>query len=64
MKKQQDAKFKRCDQLQAAISNFEMVSLEKGKMDDAVTAGTCLADFSNYIPISRSTIMVIRSLRS
>ena len=50
MKKQQDAKFKRCDQLQAAISNFEMVTLEKGKMDDAVTAGTCQADFSNYVP--------------
>ena len=50
MKKQQDAKFKRCDQLQAAISNFEMVTLEKGKMDDAVTAGTCLSDFSNYVP--------------
>ena len=50
MKKQQDAKFKRCDQLQAAISNFEMVIIEKGKMDDAVTAGTCLADFSNYVP--------------
>ena len=50
MKKQQDAKFKRCDQLQAAISNFEMVTVEKGKMDDAVTAGTCLADFSNYVP--------------
>ena len=50
MKKQQDAKFKRCDQLQAAISNFEMVIVEKGKMDDAVTAGTCLADFSNYVP--------------
>ena len=50
MKKQQDAKFKRCDQLQAAISNFEMVIVEKGKMDDAVTAGTCQADFSNYVP--------------
>ena len=50
MKKQQDAKFKRCDQLQAAISNFEMVTHEKGKMDDAVTAGTCLSDFSNYKP--------------
>ena len=50
MKKQQDAKFKRCDQLQAAISNFEMVTVEKGKMDDAVTAGTCQADFSNYVP--------------
>ena len=50
MKKQQDAKFKRCDQLQAAISNFEMVIVEKGKMDDAVTAGTCLGDFSNYVP--------------
>ena len=50
MKKQQDAKFKRCDQLQAAISNFEMVTLEKGKMDDAVTAGTCRADFSDYVP--------------
>ena len=50
MKKQQDAKFKRCDQLQAAISNFEMVTVEKGKMDDAVTAGTCQADFSDYVP--------------
>ena len=38
MKKQQDAKFKRCDQLQAAISNFEMVTHEKGKMDDAAAA--------------------------
>ena len=50
MKKQQEAKFKRCDQLQAAISNFEMVTLEKGKMDDAVTAGKCRADFSDYVP--------------
>ena len=50
MKKQQEAKFKRCDQLQAAISNFEMVTLEKGKMDDAVRAGKCQADFSDYVP--------------
>jgi hypothetical protein len=51
MKKQQGTKFKRCDQLQAAISNFEMVTKEKGKMDEAVAANKCQADFSNYTPV-------------
>ena len=51
MKKQQDTKFKRCDQLQAAISNFEMVTKEKGKMDEAAAAHKCKADFSDYTPV-------------